>query len=207
MSILQIMLSLSQKLVQFDQWLFKVINTHGTNKLFDLVMPYIREPLYWVPLYLFILVFAVYNFGKKAGWWSLLFLCTFALTDMVSSRVFKEAFHRLRPCNDPDFASQVRLLLHECGAGYSFTSSHAANHFGMATFFYITMRRYIGKWALLGFPWAFMICYAQVYVGIHYPFDVLGGAGLGVLFGLFTGLFFNRKFGFANFDKQPTVTP
>jgi undecaprenyl-diphosphatase len=200
------MLGILNKLVAFDQWLFTLINKHSANPFFDFVLPFFREPVFWVPLYLFLLVFAISNFGKNAWWWALMFLCTFALTDMISTRVFKEAFERLRPCNDPAFADHVRLLLQNCGAGYSFTSTHAANHFGMATFFFITMRHYVGRWVWIGFIWAFFIGYAQIYVGVHYPFDVLGGAVLGILFGLFTGLFFNKKLGFANFGKQPTGT-
>ena len=73
-------------------------------------------------------------------------------------------------------------------------------------FFYFTMRHYIPKWAWVAWLWAFSIAYAQVYVGIHYPLDVIGGAVLGVLFGSFMAMFFNRKFGFANFDTQPTGT-
>ena len=125
---------------------------------------------------------------------------------MTGTRLFKHIFKRLRPCNDPEFASSVRLLLKECAGGYSFVSNHAANHFGLAAFFYFTMRHYIPKWAWLAWLWAFLIAYAQIYVGIHYPLDVIGGAALGVLFGSFMAMFFNRKFGFVNFDRQPTGT-
>src|SRR5687768_17798752 len=125
-------LSIMDKLVQFDQWLFTVINTHFNNSVFDFVLPFFREPVFWAPLYLFLLVFTLANYGKNAWWWALFFLCTFALTDMTSSRLIKELFERPRPCNDDEFASHVRLLLKDCGAGNSFTSTHAANHFGMA---------------------------------------------------------------------------
>jgi membrane-associated phospholipid phosphatase len=97
--------------------------------------------------------------------------------------------------------SHIRLLV-ACPAGYSFTSSHAANHFGMASFFFFTFRHIISKWAWMPFVWAFFIVYAQVYVGVHYPLDVLGGAALGMLIAWTLALFFNKRFGFANFDKQ-----
>ena len=61
-------------------------------------------------------------------------------------------------------------------------------------------------WTWIAWVWAFAICYAQIYVGIHYPLDIVGGALLGTLFGLFLAMFFNKKFGFANFDTQPTGT-
>jgi undecaprenyl-diphosphatase len=204
---MMLLLSFLQNLIQFDHWFFKKINSQWTNSFFDFLMPYLRQSEVWVPLYLFLAVFAVVNFKKNGWWWIVLFLCTVALTDMVSTRLFKNVFERLRPCSNPEFVSYVRLMIRECAGGYSFTSNHAANHFGIATYFYFTMRHYFPKWAWIGFPWAFAICYAQIYVGVHYPLDILGGAIIGVIFGLFVAMFFNRKFGFANFDRQPTVTP
>lgn len=79
--------------------------------------------------------------------------------------------------------NMVRFLLPARPGNGSFTSSHAANHFGLAMFLYATLKNYLGKWMLLFFVWAFFICYAQVYVGVHYPFDILGGAVLGCLIG------------------------
>ena len=158
-----------------------------------------------MPLYLFLFVFVAFNYKKNWWWWVIFFLCTVALTDMAGTQFFKHVFERDRPCRDPNFHSYVRMLV-KCAGGYSFISNHAANHFGMATFSYFTLRHYLPKWAWIGFPWAFFICYAQVYVGVHYPFDVIVGALVGIIFGLFTALFFNRKFGFANFDRQPMVT-
>jgi undecaprenyl-diphosphatase len=75
----------------------------------------------------------------------------------------------------------------------SFTSSHAANHFGLAMFSFLTLRPQIGKWAWLFFLWAAAIGYAQVYVGVHYPTDIIGGAVLGMLAGLLSGGFFQRR--------------
>ena len=71
----------------------------------------------------------------------------------------------------------------------------------MATFFFFTARHLINKWAWIAFLWALMVSYAQVYVGLHYPFDIFGGALLGILFGLVTGMFFNKRFGFVIFGK------
>ena len=199
-------LSILQNLESFDRWLFQKINGQWTNNFFDFASIFLRQSLFWVPLYLFLFLFVVFNFKKNWWWWSILFICTVAMTDMTGTRLFKHIFKRLRPCNDPEFASSVRLLLKECAGGYSFVSNHAANHFGLAAFFYFTMRHYIHKWAWLAWLWALSIGYAQIYVGIHYPLDVIGGAVLGVLFGSFMAMFFNRKFGFANFDTQPTGT-
>lgn len=192
--------NLLQKLEQWDQWLFIQINNQQSNSFFDNIMPFIRSQYFWAPFYLFLLVFMLQNFKVNVWWWIVLFICLVSLTDMTSSRLVKDAFHRLRPCQDRDFFQHVRLLVNSCSGGYSFTSSHAANHFGMATFIFLTLRPVIGRWVWLVFAWAAIIGYAQVYVGVHYPFDVLGGAAIGFAFGWLLGTFFNKRFGFANFD-------
>ncbi|MBC7873682.1 MAG: phosphatase PAP2 family protein [Ferruginibacter sp.] len=194
-----------QQLIKWDKALFEKINSDGANPLFDAVMPFLRNPLHWVPVYLFVFVFVVANFKVKGIWWAVFFLITVALCDMTGTYVFKHEIERLRPCNDPDFFNHVRLLLKKCGGGYSFTSNHAANHFGMAAFFFVTFRHLLKKWAWVGFVWAFFIAYAQVYVGNHYPLDVLCGGLLGLCFGIVTGTFFNKRFGFAIFGDQPLV--
>lgn len=181
--------------------MFEQVNSHLTNSWFDLLMPFLRNSYHWAPLYLFLIVFAILNFKSRGLWWVVLFICTVSVTDIISSHVFKEVFARLRPCQDPQFYDHVRLLLKKCSGSYSFTSSHAANHFGMALFFFITARPLIGRWAWIAILWAAAISYAQVYVGVHYPFDILGGALLGTCFGTFLGLFFNKRFGFATFGK------
>jgi undecaprenyl-diphosphatase len=168
-------------------------------------MPFLRNAVNWAPLYLFLFVFVLVNFKLKGLWWILFFISTVALTDMVGTYVFKHNFHRLRPCADPDFFVHVRLLLKQCAGGFSFVSNHAANHFGMGAFIYLSFKKTIGRWAWLGLIWAGFIAYAQVYVGVHYPLDVISGAILGVCFGITMGTFFNNRFGFAIFDHQPTV--
>ncbi len=189
------LLSFWQQLEHWDQWLFIQINSTGTNSFFDAVLPFFRNSAFWTPLYLFILAFIILNYGKKGAWWGLAFLCTIAISDIASSRIIKEIFERLRPCRDPAFYMHVRLLAPECAGGYSFTSSQAANLFAMATFVSITFYPVFKRWVYLSYLWAFVISYAQIYLGLHYPLDVLGGAGLGVLAGLLTAWVFNKNEG------------
>jgi undecaprenyl-diphosphatase len=199
-------LTILQTVQKFDRWLFQKINGQWTNSFFDWVSLLLRASYFWRPLYLFLFLFVAFNFKRNWWWWIIFFLCTVALTDLTGTHLFKDVFDRARPCNDATFAPYVRLLLNNCAGGHSFVSNHAANHFGLATFIYFTLRHYIPKWTWIAWVWAFLISYSQIYVGIHYPTDVICGALLGILFGSFTAMFFNRKFGFANFDTQPTVT-
>ena len=177
------MSSIFQSLQSFDQSLFVYINQVATHPLTDTLMPFFRESTLWIPFYLFLIVFVFVNFGKKGWVWLLFTFITVLLTDQFSSSIIKNWAQRPRPCADPLLYGQVRLLLDHCSGGYSFTSSHATNHFGVATFLFVTLGRYFGNWKYLLFIWAALICYAQVYVGVHYPLDVVFGALLGFLIG------------------------
>jgi len=188
-------LSLWQKLERWDQWLFIQLNSKLTNPVFDFILPYFRDSVFWAPFYIFLLAFIIMNYGRKGWMWSLAFLCTVAIADMVGTRVFKEGFERLRPCQDPLFFQHVRLLLKHCSGSYSFISNHAANHFGLATFMSVTLYTTFGKPIYLLYLWAALIAYAQVYVGVHYPLDVLAGAGVGTLAGLLTSTIFIKRTG------------
>lgn len=180
---------------EWDKWLFLKLNSQWTNPFFDAVLPFFRNSVFWAPLYIFIAAFIALNFGRKGFWWSLLFICTIAVTDMVGARILKEIFQRPRPCQDVELMNHVRLLLKQCSGSYSFVSNHAANHFGMASFAFLTFRGIFKKWMYLAFVWAFFIAYAQVYVGVHYPLDVLGGAVLGMMAGSLTAWIFDKKWG------------
>ena len=181
------------KIIQLDRALFKLINQTWHNELFDSIFPLIRNSIFWIPLYLFLLIFMLINFKKGVLWWAIFAACTAILTDFVSSKLIKENIIRLRPCNDPALADTMRFLLNYRPQSSSFTSSHAATHFALAVFFYLTLKNFIGKWALLFFLWAFLIVYAQVYVGVHFPLDIICGAIIGIAIGYFTGYTFNKK--------------
>lgn len=181
-------------ILQFDRSLFYYINNKWSNDLFDAAMPFIRNQFFWVPVYLFLLLFVFINFRSKVLWWVLFFLTTFALTDMISTQVIKAFVQRPRPCADAEAAHFVRMLI-PCSYSYGFVSSHAANHFGIAIFLFQTMKHFAKQWIWLAFVWAFLVGYAQLYVGAHFPFDVIGGGALGLLIGHRTALIFNKQFG------------
>ncbi len=179
----------------WDRWLFLKINTALTNPLFDSVAPWWREANTWVPLYLFLVIFGLLNFRKRVGFWIVFVVITLVITDQVNSHLIKIWVARPRPCRDEVLATQVRLLLTNCSGTFSFPSSHAANHFGFAVFLVMTLKHVFGKWRYIFLVWAASICYAQVYVGIHYPLDVIAGALFGTFVGYLTARLFNKKTG------------
>jgi len=168
-------------LTEWDQWLFGWFNGEWHNAFLDWLMPYWRNKKTWIPMYVLILAIIAKDRGLKTFWVLLVMGLTIALADQVSSQWIKKFFMRPRPCNTPELEG-ARLLLDHCGSGYSFTSSHATNHFAVAMQFYNLFQLSWKKhYFVLLFIWAGLIAYGQVYVGVHYPFDVFCGAILGCL--------------------------
>lgn len=173
-------------LVAIDHFLFNLINSSCANSFFDVLMPLLRNKFFWAPLYGFIAFFIIYNFTGKSFKIILFAIVTIVLSDQLSSTIIKPLVKRLRPCQEAQLNNNMPNMrqLVGCGSGYSFPSSHAANHFAFAIFFAILFRN---KWLLFGgLLWAAIISFAQIYVGVHYPLDILGGAVLGILIGLLT---------------------
>lgn len=183
---------LSDLLGEFDRWLLIKINHAWSNPFFDAVFPFWRHSDTWLPLYLFLFLFMIMNFGWRSLPWMIILGLTAGICDQVSSSFVKEFFGRLRPCRDDSLAGLIDFRLIYCPQSGSFTSSHATNHFGVAMFIYITMKDVFKKAGLLFFLWAATICYGQVYVGVHYPFDVMGGAILGCGIGYAMALIFKK---------------
>ena len=179
-------------LFNLDQDLFFLVNHDLSNSFIDSVAPVLRNRYTWIPLY----VIAASVIAFKWRWHGLAIILiavfTALLTDFTSSSIIKPMVERLRPCNDPVITAQVNLLLDKCGAGYSFPSSHAANHFGLALFFsWLWGRRF--RWlSPVLITWALLIGVSQVYVGVHYPFDIFGGAVVGAAISLLTWLLLKR---------------
>ncbi len=189
------MYTLLKWLVTLDQKAFIYINRIFTSNTLDHIFPIWREAQTWYPLYLFLMIFTLLNFGKKAFWWMLFFGLTIGICDQISSGLLKDWIGRPRPCRDPQISQFTRLLLNRCPGSGSFTSSHAANHFGMAVFIVQTFKNFIKNVKYAVYIWAASICYAQVYVGVHYPLDVIGGGLLGSLLAYGIAMYYNSRFG------------
>jgi membrane-associated phospholipid phosphatase len=180
-------------MLHLDQELFYFINNTLHIGFLDKLAPYWRSPYLWLPLYLFFISYLFSNYNSKQVAIYLLALgLTVGTADVVSSRLIKNNVARLRPCNDATIKSKVKLLI-PCGSGYSFTSSHATNHFAVAIFVILTFVEQ-RKWLKYGLLlWAASIAFGQVYVGVHYPLDILCGAILGCGIGWF-GAWIYKKY-------------
>ncbi|MBD1364250.1 phosphatase PAP2 family protein [Mucilaginibacter sp. ZT4R22] len=185
-------------LLQLDRHLFYFINHDLSNAFFDWIMPWMRNPKFWVPLYVFIIAFCVYRYKKQGAILVLMLALAAGFADFTSASLIKKTVQRARPCRDV-ITSQTVISRVPCGTGYSFPSTHATDHFAMAAFLCLAFFR---KWKWIGIAvifWASIICFAQVYVGVHFPVDVTAGAIYG---GLVGWLFF------AGFKKwQPDFVP
>jgi membrane-associated phospholipid phosphatase len=187
----KIFLSIFYWVIEKDQQLFLLINQKLNNSFFDSLLPFCRDAKNWIPLYVFVIYLAIKEYKRKAWIWILFAVLTVCLTDQISASIIKPLVHRPRPYLDEHFYSQVRLLLSNINRGFSFVSSHATNHFGIAIFFVQTIN-ILKKYRWLLYTWAAVICYAQIYVGVHYPIDVFCGALLGILIGFSTAKGFKK---------------
>jgi len=166
---------------QLDTELF--LNLNGWhNHFFDILMVYVSSMLFWLPFYIFLFYLLI----REYKWKSLIILLFTALlitlTDQSSVQLFKNVFERLRPCHNPDIQAMVHTVEY-CGGLYSFVSSHATNYFGIIVFVSgLLKNRYKWlPWVLV--IWGLLIIYSRIYLGVHYPGDVIAGAILGSVIG------------------------
>lgn len=189
-------------LFAIDYLIFDFINQTCANTVFDFIFPIIRNATTWIPLYILIFIYLYHRYKQLAIVYILYLLIAFAFADIISVNILKPFFARLRPCHSTIIP--IRLVLDSCGGKWSFPSTHASNHMAIASsiiFAGIFKSRIIN---FLWITWAVIIGIAQVYVGVHYPSDIIGGFIFGFVVAIINYMLFFpflRKL-FANYLKR-----
>lgn len=171
-----------QQLVEKDQELFLYLNSLGTPQ-WDSFWLFVTNKFSWIPLYIMLL----YVVFRKYNWKGLLITLLgaallVATTDQITNLFKNVLVMRLRPCYEPEVAALVRVVKGSCGGKYGFFSGHASNHFAVAVYLGLILRKY--KYVLPSLLiWAGFIAYSRIYVGVHYPLDISVGAMAGSLLG------------------------
>jgi undecaprenyl-diphosphatase len=171
-----------ESLQQIDVEVLVWINHTFKSDWMDAVMLFCSAKLTWIPWYA-LLLFFLYKSNPKRIWINLiLIICCIALADQLASGLLKPWVARLRPCHNDAVNTKLILIDGICGGQYGFVSSHAANVF--AVFFFCFLKDVFQKMKVMIYvllAWAIVVSLSRVYLGVHYPGDVLCGAIIGII--------------------------
>jgi len=171
-------MNLFESLLLLDKNLFILIN--GLHSSFwDGVMFAISAKYTWIPLYIAVLAVIIKNWKRESIWLVIALVGCIIISDQIASGLIKELVQRLRPSHAPELRNMVHLVNGYSGGQFGFVSSHAANTFGFAFLSSTLLRN--RKYTSIIFCWAVLVSYSRMYLGVHYPLDILGGALVGVL--------------------------
>ncbi|KQC28515.1 phosphatase PAP2 family protein [Flagellimonas eckloniae] len=186
-----------EELIQQDKEIFLFLNSLGTTT-WDGFWLFITNKFSSIPLYALLLFFTFKQYGVKKTIIMLIFVALLITATDQLANFFKYGVQRLRPCHDTDINMVVRLVKKSCGGKFGYFSAHASNAMALALFFSVLLGskiKYITSFLLI---WAVLVAYSRIYIGVHFPLDVLTGIVIGTIFGwLFAKLsiFAFQKFG------------
>lgn len=165
------------KLIELDKDVFLFLNGFH-SEFWDHIMWFISAKYSWIPLYLIILMFMIKKYRIRFYLPFVIIILLITASDQLSVHLFKEGVERLRPCHNPELAEWVHIVNNKCGGQYGFVSSHASNSFSLAMFTSLLFNNKWYSWFIM--IWAGIVSYSRIYLGVHFPGDILGGALLGM---------------------------
>lgn len=187
-------------LINLDKELLLLLN--GQQHYFwDYLMRLISEKEMWYVFYITLIgcIFNIYGW-RKGGLIIVSLILVIVVSDQIASGIFKPLFKRFRPSRDPDFSHMVNLVKGYTGGKYGFVSSHAANSFGLAVLASLVLKNRITSIFLIF--WAIIVSYSRIYLGVHYPSDIIVGGLIGVAMA-YLGYFLLQKYFKSSLIKKP----
>ncbi|MEO0311789.1 MAG: hypothetical protein RIQ89_1446 [Bacteroidota bacterium] len=183
--------SVLESIIQLDELLFLKLNSLHHPYLDDM-MWYISSIPFWIPFYFFLLIVLWRQYPRSFKWILLFLFLTIFLSDQISSSLIKNLVERPRPTHQAHLVSQIHTLRNYKGGPFGFTSSHACNSFALAAFLFFLLRKKMKILPMFMVLWALVVSYSRIYLGVHFPLDIICGG----LLGWFIGWYMQKRYRF-----------